>query len=534
MIRRWTLLALMTVSASLAAAGQDWPQWRGPNRDCVVPGGPTLSETWPRKGLTPLWTSEKIPSANAGGYGSVVVADGRVYLLATPRWKEPIANRPLDRRWGGRLGYVPPAKRPPAELDRKVEAARCSEERAKLSRREVGAWIKKFLADNLTTDEDKKKYTKIINKRLADGARALTWEQLDKVAARKNKGFADQAALDKWLDESGFTGDVRKAVAGQFATTKDVSSNQLWCLDATDGKKLWCKEYPGAPRTYGGSNTPTVADGKVYAIGTTSMAYCLDAATGEEVWTYQGRGNERSCSFLLVDGKAIAPLGPLTALDPAKGEVVWKQPKIDAAHQSPIAWTHEGKTYLICNTDRNVFCVDPKDGAILWQEQGGGWGTPAIDGDRMVILSGSRAKNLLCYTLAPDKAEKAWAVPAKGDRCASPTIWKDHVYVFQSKRGLCVNLSDGKVCWDEKTGTTENGSTVVVDGKLVSIGGGGKVLYLTKAVADKYTPLAKCRAGLTDCATPAIVDGRMYVRRKNDVACYDLTTPAHEEAAPKR
>ena len=533
MTKRFVLTVLVFVTASLAPAGADWPQWRGPNRDCVAPDGGALSDAWPQKGPPLVWTSERIPGGNAGGYGSVVVAQGRVYLLCTPKWNEPITERPLNRGWGNRLGYVPPARRPPAELDKKVEAARCSQERAKLQRKQLGPWIKKFIADNLTTEEDKKKLTSVINSRLAQGDKALTWEDLDKVAALKGKGFADQAGLDKWLDECGFKGEVRKRIAGQFPTTKQMSNDVLWCLDAKDGKKVWSKTYPGVPLTYGNSNTPAVFDGKVFAIGSNSVAYCFDAATGAEVWTYKGSRGQRSSSFLLLDGKAIALLGPLTALDAAKGTVLWKQQKIGGVHQSPIAWTHEGKTYVIANTDRSVYCVDPKDGAILWRVRGGGWGTPAVAGNRLVVYSGP-AKQLLCYTISPEKAEKAWGVKVGGDRGASPTIWKGHVYVYQAGRALCVELNEGKICWDQKLGTCECGSAVLANGKLLGVGGGGKGLFLTKAVPDKYTPLTKTRLQVTDCTTPAVVNGRMYVRRPNAVGCYDLTAkpPAAAPANP--
>ena len=283
MIKRWILSALVFVPASLALAGADWPQWRGPNRDCVVPDGSALAEAWPEKGPPLVWTSEPIPGGNAGGYGSVVVAQGRVYLLCTPKWHEPITKRTPNRGWANRLGYVVPAKRPPAELDEKVEAARCSEERSKLKGKQIGPWIKKFIADNLNSDEDKKKLGPIITRRLTQGDKALTWEDLDKAAALKGKGFADQAGLDKWLDESGFKGDVRKRIAGHFPTKKQLSKDVLWCLDAKDGKKVWSKEYPGVPRGYGNSNTPTVSDGKVYATSEGGLTTVVKAGPQFEI-----------------------------------------------------------------------------------------------------------------------------------------------------------------------------------------------------------------------------------------------------------
>jgi outer membrane protein assembly factor BamB len=57
-----------------AASAQEWPQWRGPGRDGLVPGQVTL--TWPRT-LKPGW---KVPVGI--GYASPVVAGGRVFTFA--------------------------------------------------------------------------------------------------------------------------------------------------------------------------------------------------------------------------------------------------------------------------------------------------------------------------------------------------------------------------------------------------------------------------------------------------------------------
>ena len=52
----------------------DWPQWRGPNRDAVV-RGVRLPAKWPRK-LTEEW---KVPVGE--GYASPVVVGGNVYVF---------------------------------------------------------------------------------------------------------------------------------------------------------------------------------------------------------------------------------------------------------------------------------------------------------------------------------------------------------------------------------------------------------------------------------------------------------------------
>src|ERR1700681_4648614 len=69
----WFALLAVALAAASAVA-DDWPQWRGPNRDGVWRETGTLA-TFPKEGLTIRWR------APVGfGWSSPVVAQGRVYL----------------------------------------------------------------------------------------------------------------------------------------------------------------------------------------------------------------------------------------------------------------------------------------------------------------------------------------------------------------------------------------------------------------------------------------------------------------------
>src|ERR1041385_417501 len=69
-----TLLALALAFASLDAVAQDWPQWRGPDRDGHAAPGPTLASL--PKALRPKW---KIP-IGGGHSGPVWVGSTVLYL----------------------------------------------------------------------------------------------------------------------------------------------------------------------------------------------------------------------------------------------------------------------------------------------------------------------------------------------------------------------------------------------------------------------------------------------------------------------
>jgi outer membrane protein assembly factor BamB len=82
------LTAALTVSLlpSAVLRADDWPQWRGPNRDGVC-GETGLLETFPAEGLKVRW---RVPVG--WGFSSPAVAQGRVYLadavLDKPKAKE--------------------------------------------------------------------------------------------------------------------------------------------------------------------------------------------------------------------------------------------------------------------------------------------------------------------------------------------------------------------------------------------------------------------------------------------------------------
>ncbi len=86
-----TLLAAVLILPLLpyaALRADDWPQWRGPNRDGVY-GETGLLQPFPAEGLKVCWR------ATVGwGWSSPVVAQGRVYLadsvVVKPKAKERV------------------------------------------------------------------------------------------------------------------------------------------------------------------------------------------------------------------------------------------------------------------------------------------------------------------------------------------------------------------------------------------------------------------------------------------------------------
>jgi len=74
-LRLVCLLSLTLSAGALPVQADDWPQWRGPDRDGVW-SAPSLPDRFPAEPLKPRWKQ-----AIGGGYGGIAIVAGKVYLM---------------------------------------------------------------------------------------------------------------------------------------------------------------------------------------------------------------------------------------------------------------------------------------------------------------------------------------------------------------------------------------------------------------------------------------------------------------------
>ena len=521
-----TFIASLASIAFLASVSfsADWPEWRGPERSGVVSGGPSLLKSFTREGPKKLWENTEVPGARSTGWSSVSVADGRAYCFLNWKTAVPITERTLTERALRGLGWS--SRKMPPDILKAVEAARVSPERKGLRH-----WneIKKFAQDWIEANlsEEQRRLRGPVYDRLIRGDRALPFEVLDKLEPVKDREFENQEALDKWLAQSGIEGDVKANVVRGIPSTKDVAKDVVVCVDAATGEIQWKKEFAGRAHGHPCSSTPTIAGGRCFVLGSDANVYCLDAKTGEEVWnskTKQNPGSNDASSFAVIDGVAVLTSGPLTGFDAQTGEVLWSERQINGNHNSAAYWKAGGKTYLICNSNGNLGCIEPKTGKVLWTVRGGGWSSAAVEGDVMAVFSSRPDVGLSAFKLTLTGAEKLWTVEAT-DRGASPVISNGCVFAFGGRgsgHGLCVDLKTGEVKWDQKVpGTVEISSPIAADGKIIAVV--GSALCMLEATPDEYRELGRAELRIETCTSPALVDGKLYLRLQNGIACYDLS-----------
>jgi outer membrane protein assembly factor BamB len=198
---------------------------------------------------------------------------------------------------------------------------------------------------------------------------------------------------------------------------------------------------------------------------------------------------------------------------------------------SPVAWRCGDREYVVAAYQKAV-CVDPKTGAVLWEATEGvaSEGTPAAAGDYLVLGGGGKkATGLSCFKMSREGATRAWTLgPRYNSHVTSPLIYRGHVYAFWEEETVCVELASGRIAATARVpGVRSCSSLVAADGRVLR-----EHLYqqffFYRAGPEDFQQLGEWwhPPSHADCTTSTLVDGRLFIRGKDCVYCYDLRKPA--------
>jgi outer membrane protein assembly factor BamB len=348
-----------------------------------------------------------------------------------------------------------------------------------------------------------------------------------------------------------------------FLTEFDHANKQLAtvCLDRRTGKPGWRRAV----------TAPEIE--KVYEIS--SPAAPTPATDGESVYVYFGsygllcydlKGNLRwEKRFPLPEnpyGAASSPIvagdlliinhqgkdAHLLAVNRRDGRTVWKadRSRYKFGWSTPVRWRHDGIDEIVVlggdfGPNQRLMAYNLSDGAERWWVAGlppCGKSTPVVGGGLLFFAAPDIIMDPSAIQKDPQRAEHIYANNAsrvsavrpggKGEVNATSIVWSEHkgtpgvpsplyyqgrLYTFLNGGIVYCRAADsGKLLYSGRLGAPGDyySSPVAADGKVYIASSEGQVVVLGAGEDLKILANNKLDGGIM--ATPALVDGKIYVR----------------------
>jgi len=331
-------------------------------------------------------------------------------------------------------------------------------------------------------------------------------------------------------------------------------------LDASNGKELWATplsaaDYDGggdagADENKGGDGprcTPSVVDGRVYALDARLVLACLDAERGTVLWKHDlvaefgGRLIQwQNAASPLVEGALVfvAGGGPgqsLLAFDAQTGALAWASGDERMTHATPVAATIQGTRQVLFFVQSGLISVVPASGVVLWRTEfpyrTSSAASPVVAGDIVYCSAG--------YGIGA----AAWRIQVQGDALVPELLWRqpnklvNHWSTPVARDGclygmfsfkeygkgplLCVDLATGTERWSQAG--FGPGNCILVGSTLVALSDSGE-LVLVEPTPDAYRELARADVLEGKCwSSPAFSDGSLYLRSTREAVKIDMS-----------
>jgi len=330
-----------------------------------------------------------------------------------------------------------------------------------------------------------------------------------------------------------------------FVTGADQNTREVYCFDALSGKLLWKRGVTsgstkpievmddGGP----GYAAPTaVTDGRrICAIFATGDVGCFDF-DGKELWIRNlgipdnGYGHSTSLAMyrnlLLIQydqGGAEDEMSKLIALDTFTGRTVWETKRpVPNSWSSPIVAEIGNQHQIITCADPWVIAYEP-NGTEIWRVKClGGEIAPSP------IYAAGRIFAIEPYAtliaIKPDgrgdvtKTHIDWSIEENTPDTSSPVGNDKFIFLLTTEGMLtCYKTADGTKAWEKDLVMNFLASPSLVGNRLYLLSEKG-VMLIAEA-GTEYKEVAKCELGEDCFASPAFMDGRIYIRGMENLYC---------------
>ena len=333
-----------------------------------------------------------------------------------------------------------------------------------------------------------------------------------------------------------------------FLSGGDPNGLKVFCYDTISGKLLWTGDVPSphlknqdepfeVMEDTGFAASTLVTDGRrVYAIFVTGDIGAFDF-NGKNVWTKSFGIPDSSYGYAsslamyrnlvliqLDQGGPDDGISKMIALDGLTGQTVWETKRpVPNSWASPIVTKIDEQFQLVTCADPWVIGYDPSNGTELWRVN-------CLYGD---VAPSPIYANGLIFAIEPDakvvairaggqgdvtKTHIAWENDEWGPSICSPVNDGQYLYMLATEGLLgCFKNSDGTKLYEHDLREAFLASPSLVNDKLYLLTDEG-VMFIIQA-GPEYKELKRCELGEKCFASPAFVDGRIYIRGLKNLYC---------------
>jgi len=332
-----------------------------------------------------------------------------------------------------------------------------------------------------------------------------------------------------------------------FVTGGNENTTQVYCFDASGGTLLWTGVVPRVtgvdyekfemPEDTGiAAPTAVVNEHGVYAIFANGDMAGFDHS-GEILWNINLGLPDSTYGYassldvykdmVLVQydqGESEDDKSKLIAIDCKTGNIVWQTVRpVPGTWTSPIVIEHQGVEQIITAGDPWVIAYNPSDGSELWRVDCLG-----TDVAPSPIYAGGLVFGIEPYTelvaIKPDgsgditKTHIAWTAEDGIPDICSPVSDGQRIYLLTTDGTFtCYKVSDGAKVYEEDLSLDIQASPSLVGDKLFLLSERGMMIVIQ--AGDEYKEVARSDLGEYCYASPAFIDGRMYIRAKKNLYC---------------
>ena len=339
-------------------------------------------------------------------------------------------------------------------------------------------------------------------------------------------------------------------VAGQVVlatAVEDAPRQLLVSYDAADGRERWrCELHDGAQPAINAKNTHASAtpasDGRTIFhafVADDRLWLAAVALDGQMAWRREIGAFKHANGFgasptifgdlvIVASENSVDPA--IVAFRRADGSEAWrtKRPPSDNS-ATPIVGVVAGRPQLLINGALAVVSYDPGTGEELWRvahKTEVAACTMTFGGD-YVYASGNVPEPLLACLRADGAGDVTathvvWQTGKSITYVPSPLLVGDQlVTVVDGGIALCYDATTGQVAWKKRLGGAFSASPLYADGHVFAVSEAGATYVFD--VGKKFTSVGRNDLGETCLATPAIVDGAIYLRTVERLYCIRQT-----------